>query len=98
MARMIGNTRVHPPCRQGCCDNRMSKDRATRIETKLWQKEAFEEIEDPAHEHGMCSDPKTGMGGCEWCYGGDYDWLPNGFAEDLDDIEGVTTNMKRISE
>lgn len=64
-------------------------------EDRVWKKEVFEEIEDPAHESGMCSDPKTGSAGCSYC-DPEWAWLPNGFAEDLEDIEGVTTNMKTL--
>ncbi|UDL16606.1 hypothetical protein SEA_ATUIN_212 [Arthrobacter phage Atuin] len=92
MARMIGNTRVHQQCRYGCCGNRMSKPKATRLETELWQKDFYEEVSDYPHENVLCTD-KSGMLGCPMCYPDDYD--ANG-AEDLDDIEGVTTNMQRI--
>jgi hypothetical protein len=50
MARMIGNTRVHQQCRYGCCGKRMSKDKATRLETKLWQKDLQDELQDVERE------------------------------------------------
>lgn len=99
MARMIGNTRVHQPCKYGCCDNRMSKDSATRIETKLWQKDLHDELEDVAREEefferhaiGICKN-NDGSYGCDRCYNS----ANPVYAEDLDDIEGVTSNLERL--
>jgi hypothetical protein len=66
-----------------------------QAEEKQWQGEAYEEMHDPDHANVLCHNMKTGMAGCNQCYPDD-DWWANGFAEDLDDIEGVTTNMKRL--
>lgn len=58
-------------------------------------KEAVEEITDFPHDMGnLCSDPKTGMAGCEYCYGFDYDYYD---ASELDSIKGVWTNTARLA-
>jgi hypothetical protein len=97
MAKMIGKVRYlyYPQCRFGCCKTEVSKKHVLRDEEAQWRQEAFDEMDDPAHESGMCSDPVTGQVGCNYC-DPEWAWLPNGFAEDLEDIEGVTTNMKTL--
>jgi hypothetical protein len=77
----------------------MSKDRATRLENRLWQKDLKAEIEDVAreenlferHARGICKN-NDGIYGCDLC----YDSTNPAYAEDLDDIEGVTSNLERL--
>jgi hypothetical protein len=66
-------------------------------EDRQWKTEAAAELAfngDPAHERGICHNPKTGGYGCQWCYD-DTDIF---YAEDLDGIKGVSTNMERLPE
>lgn len=88
MAKMIGKMQrsFYPQCKFGCCGIKVRRSHVKNEEERQWKAEASEEL-----AHGwFCGDyfcPECG-GDTEW----DFD--ANG-AEDLDDIEGVTTNMKR---
>jgi hypothetical protein len=74
-----------------CCDFGQDKRTLRRTEDAQWRREAMEEMTDPAHANGICSDPKTGMAGCGWCYGDDdYDSNDN---SDLDGIPGVWCSL-----
>ena len=87
MAAMYGRIEWYGDRTCGCCWLGKSKRQQRRIEQIQWRSEAFEELADPAHAHGICSNPKTGMGGCSWCYGDDdYDPYDNA---DLEGISGV---------
>lgn len=60
-------------------------------EMTLALREAVDEITDFPHDMGvLCSDPKTGMVGCEYCYGNDYDPYDNA---DLEGIRGVWCDL-----
>jgi hypothetical protein len=92
MAKMIGKMQrsFYPQCKFGCCGIEVRRSHVKNEEERQWKSEAEEEI---VHGDycGDCNCPE-----CGW--DNDYGWLPNGFAEDLDDIEGVTTNMKRLDD
>jgi hypothetical protein len=98
MAKMYGKLRVYPECRYGCCIYEQDKEKSKRLETELWNKDYEDELIDierdeeflEAHAIGICKNPKGGYG-CDRCYD-DSDGSP----EDLDRIEGVTTNMERL--
>lgn len=64
-------------------------------EDNLWSKEVTEEINDFPHENVLCSDPKTGMVGCEVCYPDDHLWHAD--PKDLEGIERVTMNERPIN-
>lgn len=93
MAKMIGKIGEQSfSC--GCCDWSRGKRAVKADEDRLWQKEATEEISDFPHENNLCSDPKTGMVGCEVCYPDDHLW--NADPKDLEGIEGVTLKTERL--
>jgi hypothetical protein len=82
---MIGKTLRFRQCPYECCGLEREKH-TVKIREKA---EAFkyEELATEEHPDGLCSNEKTGMAGCDYCYGDDYDG--NG-PEDLEGIEGVT--------
>jgi hypothetical protein len=86
---MIGKTLTVLQCPYECCAVRRTKRQAKRREDL----EAFriEEVAVEEHPLGLCSNEKTGMAGCDYCYGDDYDG--NG-PEDLEGIEGVTFGQR----
>ena len=83
MARMIGKSQWHPPCRLGCCVGTKSKATAVREETALWKRDAELELAEETHEltpvDGYCCIS------CKEEYGG---YL--GTPDDLQNVEGVT--------
>lgn len=97
MARMIG--KIHGSmwgqCRSGCCDLSTSKTRVKREELTQALSEAEDEMYgfERDHENGICSDPRTGMGGCNYCYPEDFDYYD---ASELDGIKGVWTDTARL--
>lgn len=99
MARMIGKKQVKSWCGYGCCTTEKTKTSVLHDETELWQKDLEAELEDVAREEefferhgiGICKNPKGGYG-CDRCYNS----ANPVYAEDLDGIEGVTSNLERL--
>lgn len=90
MARMIGKVKKmwYGQCKRGCCYMRHSKTGVKREELKLSLSDAqaeLDDINDTAHDRGMCYDPATKTYGCWKCEDLD-DAYDN---SDLDDIPGV---------
>lgn len=63
-------------------------------EDEQWTEEAMQELYDFVHENGICHNFKTGMAGCEWCYGDDD--YGDGWFGDLEGREGITYNGKEV--
>lgn len=95
MAKMIGKIKHtwFNSCRLGCCIADTNKTTVNRSEIGLALSEAEDEMHgfERDHENGICSDPRTGMGGCNYCYPDDEE--ANG-PEDLEGIEGVTFGQR----
>ena len=87
MAKMIGKTLRFRQCPYECCGITEDKH-AVKIREEA---EAFrlEAIANEEHPPGLCSNEKTGMAGCDYCYGDDYDHYDNA---ELDNIKGVWCN------
>jgi hypothetical protein len=89
MARMIGKFQWHRGCPYECCKFTVNKDSVRRTEERAWRTEAETEM---AHPFECCSSAAT----CNNCTPIDYSDYWHGFAEDLDAIDGVTTNLERL--
>lgn len=100
MARMIGKSEWHTQCPYGCCRGIICKDTVRKREERDWRKDLDDELEDVArevefderHARGICKN-NDGTYGCDRC----YDSTGPAYAEDLDEINGVTTNMRRLN-
>lgn len=67
-------------------DSKWSADLQTELEDVAREEEFFER-----HARGICKN-NDGTYGCDLC----YDSSNPVYAEDVDDIEGVTTDMERL--
>jgi hypothetical protein len=90
MAKMMGKVKESV----GNRDYEKSNSAVRHEEDGQWSKESVEEINDFPHENNLCSDPKTGMVGCEVCYPDDHLWHAD--PKDLEGIERVTMNERPI--
>lgn len=86
MAKMIGKTLRFRQCPYECCGVTQDKH-AVKLREKS-EAFRFEELATDEHPEGLCSDEKSGMLGCEYCYD-DLDYDDAYDNSDLDDIDGV---------